>query len=292
MRLKDLCITLSSLLLVAVIGCGGDSDPGEDFAHDTAAAPSGPITIVKGEPGPSFPEARLVISSPGVDEVVTSDSVMVSLDLQGVELKAPTQGEASKGLAYSLEGQHVHVIIDNEPYMAMYKKDSFSVGPLSPGAHALRAFPSRSWHESIKEPGAFVAHNFYVGEKTGEPPIKEGEPLLTYSRPKGTYSGADANSILLDFYIANAELSPDGYRVVASIDGNVIDTLSEWTPYFIENLPDGEHTISLQLIGPDGAPVPGTFNSTERTITVERDDETAAVQYHPRYDRAAGPARP
>jgi len=276
MRFSHLAMSSLAVAALALAGCGGDT------ADDTAASDStatGPkvVAIVKGEHGPAFPDARLTVISPAADEVVNADSVMVRVSLTGVELKAPTPGEQSKGINFSNDGQHIHVIIDDKPYMAMYQQDSFSVGALDPGAHTLRAFPSRSWHESIKVPAAFVAHTFYVKEKSGEPKLKAGEPLLTYSRPKGDYKGDDTKRVLLDFYLTNAELGPDKYKVVASIDGEVKDTLTEWVPYFIEGLADGEHTVSLQLIGPDGQPVPGEFNAPRQTIRVNPAETASAA---------------
>jgi hypothetical protein len=264
-------LATAAFLALTTTACQTGSD--EPTPSDTAAA-AGQLRIVPGEHGPEYSGAKLAIVSPAADEVVTADSVIVRATLEGMELASPTAGEQSKGINFSKEGQHVHIIIDNEPYKAMYATDSFSVGSLSEGAHTIRAFPSRSWHESVKAPGAFVAHTFYVGSKTGTPALAASQPLLTYSRPKGEYKGADANRILLDFYISNAELGADKHKVVASIDGAPVDTLTEWIPYFIEGLTSGEHTIKLELIGPDGAVVPGAFNATERTITVVRDAAT------------------
>lgn len=263
-----------SVLALATSACQTGSD--EPTPSDTAAA-AGEVRIVKGEHGPAYDGAKLAITSPAAEEVVTSDSVVVRASLDGMELASPTAGEQSKGIDFSKEGQHVHIIIDNEPYQAMYATDSFSVGALSEGAHTLRAFPSRSWHESVKAPDAFVAHTFYVKSKTGETLLQSGQPLLTYSRPKGEYKGANAERILLDFYVANAELGADKYKVVATIDGTHADTLTEWIPYFIEGLADGDHTVRLALIGPDGKTVPGAYNTTERTINVARSAATSTA---------------
>jgi len=266
---------LCGAMMVAAVGCA--EKPADDTAkgQDSTSVPK-EVQIVKGENGPAPDSVMLVVKSPGPNEIVKTDSVMVSVDLKGFNLASPTEGEQSKGIAFSKEGQHIHVIIDDKPYMAMYGMNEFSVGALSEGVHTLRAFPSRSWHESIKKPGAFVAETFYVKSKTGEPVLKEGEPLLTYSRPKGEYKGDDAKRVLLDFYIANAELGPDKYKVAATVDGTVKDTLTEWVPYYIEGLADGQHTIKLELLGPDGAVVPGPFNSVERTITVSSGTMAAA----------------
>jgi hypothetical protein len=278
---RALPILLAATLVVA--GCKGK--PGDDpksgdsataSGDSTQQAPAAELKIVKGEPGADVPDAKLSILSPKPNEVVKGDSVLVKVELSGVELKSPTAGETDKGIAFSKEGQHIHVIIDDKPYMAMYKLDSFSVGALSPGVHTLRAFPSRSWHESIKTPGAFQAFTFYVGEKSGEPVLTDGAPLLTYSRPKGDYKGKDGQRVLLDFYVSNATLGADKFKVVATVDGKLTDTLSEWGPYFIEGLGVGSHTVKLELIGPDGKPVPGAFNSVERKINVLADDSATA----------------
>jgi hypothetical protein len=270
-------IAAATFLALSTPACQTGSD--EPSPSDTVAAP-GTVRIVKGEHGPDYSGAKLAIVSPAAGEVVTGDSVVVRASLEGMELASPTAGEQSKGINFSKEGQHVHVIIDNEPYKAMYATDSFSLGALSEGMHTLRAFPSRSWHESVKAPAAFVAQTFYVKSKTGTPALDSSAPMLTYSRPKGEYKGADANRILLDFYITNAELGADKHKVVATIDGTTTDTLTEWIPYFIEGLTDGEHTVRLELIGPDGSPVPGPFNTTERKITVTRTAATPAMHVH------------
>src|SRR5689334_7023704 len=70
------------------------------------------------------------------------------------------------------KGQHIHVILDNEPYEADYNPSApFSPDKfknLAPGAHSLRAFPSREWHESIKQVDAadFDFVTFNVGSPT------------------------------------------------------------------------------------------------------------------------------
>ncbi|HVZ42112.1 MAG TPA: hypothetical protein VHI13_22725 [Candidatus Kapabacteria bacterium] len=274
MRFQRFAALACVLAAASFIGCGGNKPGAGDEGDSTATMPK-EVRIVKGENGAPFPDAKLQVLMPTPNQVVDKDCVMVKVQLTGVDLGTPTEGEQSKGINFSKDGQHIHVIVDDKPYMAMYKTDSFSVGKLSEGIHTLRAFPSRSWHESIKTPGAFVAESFYVKKKTGEPLLKEGAPLLTYSRPKGDYKGKDCDRILLDFYLSNAELGAGKYGVIASIDGQVKDTLREWVPYFIEGLPDGEHTVKLELIGPDGKPVPGAFNSAERKIKVARSEQPA-----------------
>ena len=270
LKMLSLLLILSFGLITA--GCGDDTDPEADFDEHAKEGPVA-LAIVKGESGPDLEVMKFDVVTPAADEVVTGDSIDVRVILEGMVLKAPTPGEGANDLAYSKDGQHVHLIVDNEPYMAMYDT-TFRIGGLAPGPHTIRAFPSRSWHESVKKEGAFIARTFYVGQKSGEAPFKSDQPLLTYSRPKGEYVGTDGRKVMIDFYLANCTLGPDSYKVLASIDGKVMDTLTEWTPYFIEGLKPGEHTIRLQLIGPDGAPVVnGSFNDTERKITVKKEEK-------------------
>jgi hypothetical protein len=281
MRFNRLLLLVPSLLVLFVAGCNNEEPGNGDGADTSVAIKPGEVRITKGEHGSDVGDVKLTVITPAANEVVKTDSVTVKVDLQGWDLAAPSNGEQSKGIAYSKDGQHIHVIIDDKPYMAMYSPEGFSVGALSEGMHTLRAFPSRSWHESVKAPNAFVAHTFYVKKKTGDPVLNDSLPLLTYSRPKGDYKGEDTKKILLDFYIAHAELGPDKYKVVASIDGQVKDTLTEWVPYYIEGLTAGAHKIKLELIGPDGAVVQnGPFNSVEREINVMPDQTAAAMGAH------------
>ncbi|HET6402675.1 MAG TPA: hypothetical protein VFH95_14925, partial [Candidatus Kapabacteria bacterium] len=141
----------------------------------------------------------------------------------------------------------------------------------SPGMHTIRAFPSFSWHESIKSPGAFATRTFYVGQSPKVNTTAENNlnsPLLTYSRPKGTYAGAEGAKVLLDFYVSNATIAPDGYHVKLWIDGAAMPDLVLWQPYYLEGLSKGKHTIHLQLVAPNGSVVPGSFNSPSEEITI------------------------
>src|SRR5438477_6371252 len=60
-------------------------------------------------------------------------------------------------------GNHIHVILDNQPYEAYYNLDQpFELRNVSEGKHTLRVFPSRPWHESYKNEGAFQMVTFTV----------------------------------------------------------------------------------------------------------------------------------
>ncbi len=97
------------------------------------------------------------------------------------------------------------------------------------------------------------------------------KPLLTYSRPKGEYKGADAEAIMIDFWLSNAKLVGDGgeYRVRYSIDGNEAKYIDKWQPVWLTGWTDGKHKVKLELVDKNGELVDnGGYNSTEREITI------------------------
>jgi hypothetical protein len=264
-------LALSGLLLAS---CGGNNNgdaPAGDTTQTTRSEQN--ITIEPAEHGVAYPNAKIQIISPREGQVLANagDSVRVVLDVKGMDIAVATPGDSTRGINYSKEGQHIHVIIDDKPYMANYKNGQpFNVGVLAPGAHTIRAFPSRSWHESVKSQAAFTTRTFYVGEKPAgdSTPNEFKRPFITYSRPKGNYPASDT-VILLDFYATNMQMSDSSYRVKVSIDGKEIQTLSEWRPYHIKGLGKGEHTVALQLIDAQGNAVPGRFNNPSQKINIQ-----------------------
>ncbi len=268
MRKKGIAIA-GAMIALALASCSKK----EPEVSPPASSPS----VIRVIPAPQmqYPEVQLKIVEPREGEVFKNprDSVRIVIQVTGIALGIRTKDDSTRGIAYAREGQHIHVIIDDRPYMANFQNGQpFNIGVLASGMHTIRAFPAFSWHESIKSPNAFATRTFYVGRAAKgkvEPANNLDGPLLTYSRPKGTYSGDEAKRILLDFYVSNAKLAPDRYRVKLWIDGKSMPDLMFWQAYYIEGLPTGEHAIKLQLTSPNGTAVPGTFNSPSETISIQ-----------------------
>jgi hypothetical protein len=270
----------------------------------------------RGEQDQAQPTLKII--SPAKGATITGSTVDVKLELGGdlkdyMPHKDPATGK----------GNHIHVILDNQPYEAYYDiSQSFELRNVGEGKHTLRVFPSRPWHESFKNEGAFQMVDFTVkgggdaakptttkdGQtmaaptkspaaksetaKTATPttsptPAREGKdfapsnggdvdltkPLLTYSRPKGEYKDADADPIMIDFWLSNAKLQGDGgtFRVRYSIDGGDAKFLDKWEPIWLSGWINGKHQVKLELVDKDGNPVDnGGYNSTTREITVIR----------------------
>ncbi len=221
------------------------------------------ITLSKLEGSPKFEDAKISIESMEVGELDSLATVDFKFKVENYELGAQTPTAGSNGLANSGKGQHIHFILNNQPYHAYYEPNVSKDIPA--GNHVLLAFLSRSYHESVKN--AFLVTPLKVGETEDESPDLSA-PHLFYSRPKGTYSGKDTEKLLLDFFLVNTEISETGNKVKATINGEEF-MITEWAPYVIEGLDKGELTIRLQLIDENGNTIEGPFNDVTRKVTLE-----------------------
>ncbi len=238
-------------------------------------------------PVPQTPEpatVTLAISVPKNGKFVDKNPVWVQFRIDGYALGAASQFIRADELPVSKMGQTVHVVVDNEPYFPVnepaidpFSEDGFYYDmsfkfqlpfSLEEGAHTIRVFPARSYGESLKGDRAFHAVTFYLGSAEEQKGVDLTQPYLTYNEPSDDLYLIQNKPILLDFYITNTELSQDGYKVRLTIDGKMNRILTSWQPYYIYGLKSGSHTVKLELLDPSGSVVPGTFNSTERTITV------------------------
>ena len=219
------------------------------------------ITIKKFEGSPEFSNSILDLSQITEDE---NFNINFNFELENYELGIQTLGAGENGLANSAQGQHIHMIVDNGPYSAHYSSD-FSK-ELKNGNNLILFFLSRSFHESVKNPNAFSLIQLSSGEQDYEPYDLDSE-FLFYSRPKGVYEGDDTKKLLLDFYLVNTEISPEGNKVRATINENEF-IIDEWAPYYIEGLPLGEVTVKLELLNSNGELIDSPFNPVVRKVTL------------------------
>ncbi|MBS1796622.1 MAG: hypothetical protein JSS81_22505 [Acidobacteria bacterium] len=318
MKLKTLSI--AAVVLAALTACTNKATNEQTNANaanaNSASAPAvqnlseiprpqkiSEMMVQRGDQDKALPLIRIV--EPKANSTVNSSTVKVRLELDG-DLKGY---KPMKDMATGM-GNHIHVILDNQPYEAYYNLDQdFELRNVSDGEHLLRVFPSRPWHESFKNDGAFQMVKFTVkngGADTTKPAttnsgqtvanansnantaaapegkdmqpstagtIDPEKPLLTYSRPKGEYKGADTDAVMIDFWLANARLKDGGgdYRVRYSVDGGEPQYLDKWEPIWLTGWAAGKHKIKLELVSKNGNPVEnGGYNATEREITITK----------------------
>lgn len=270
----------------------------------------------RGEQEEAKPALRFV--EPREGATVAGSVVNVRLDLSGDLKGYKPMKDPATGM-----GNHIHIILDNQPYEAYYDlSQPFELRNVTEGKHTLRVFASRPWHESYKNEGSFQMVTFNVkgggdpskptttntgqvmsnnnasksGNTNAAPstasnanasPTREGKdmaasqafdvdakkPLLTYSRPKGEYKGADADAIMIDFWLTGAKLQGDGgeYRVRYSVDNGEPKFIDKWEPIWLSGWATGKHVVKLELVDKSGNAVEnGGYNTTTREITITR----------------------
>jgi hypothetical protein len=256
------------LLLGALVACGdADRDDDTDTAPPAEDRPQAQL-LVSPETHVA-PAARLEIVTPSDGQrFQEGDSIPVQFNLAGFELRTPTPSGDERGLARAPDGQHIHLIVNDRSYQAIYDIDQpVMVGGLSAGTHVIRAFPGRDWHESVKTPESFAQVLVVVGDAELDTYIG---PVVVYSRPQGVYEGAQADSILVDFFVDNIELGDDAYQLLFTLDGEQTFRITEWQPYLLVGLESGEHTLRMELFDPLGEPVETPWLPVERTFEIRR----------------------
>tara|TARA_B100001250_G_C19626762_1_gene711877 strand:- start:172 stop:885 length:714 start_codon:yes stop_codon:yes gene_type:complete len=215
------------------------------------------ITLTKLEGSPPYLNAKISTATITLGD---DNEYAFSFDISNYQLGDQTINNIESQLANSGKGQHIHFILNNGPYSAHYTNNFKK--KLNSDNNVILTFLSRSYHESVKNPNAFIL------TQIGETEIDLNNEFLFYSRPKGTYKGKDTEKLLLDFYLINTAISPDGNKVKATINDTEF-VITEWAPFYIEGLQKGEVKIKLELINSKGKLVDNQFNPSVRTIILE-----------------------
>jgi hypothetical protein len=261
---KILAVAFLAATTIHLSSCGNaDNDNNNGEAENQQ---SSSISIAPVENSPQYPDAALTIKEVNT-EMQGTDSVKVTIDygVANYALKQQTSDASDKACNNSKDGQHIHFILDNAPYVALYEPTHSFVVPVN-SSHYVMSFLSRSYHESVKSPNAGILYHFSIDGKGKLTKLANPEtPMIFYSRPKGEYLGDDTKNLLLDFYVYNTTLSPDGNKVKATINGTAF-TIDQWQPYFIQNAPMGDLTVQVQLLDQNGTALSGDNTAVSRTV--------------------------
>lgn len=253
-----------ALILLSVFIFSSCSTPKKQQEETQSSVSQGLVKLYKAPDSPQFSDATISQNQVEVARVGDSSTLDYTFEVTNFELGAQTTDASTRGIANSDKGQHIHFIVNNGPYQAHYMPGISN--KLPDGNYTVLAFLSRSYHESVKGKNAYFIENRNIGDVDAAD-VDLTAPHLFFSRPKGSYSGADTKKLMLDFYLINCELSQNGYNVKATINGEEF-LIYEWAPYYIEGLPMGEVTIKLELLDANGESVQSPFNPVVRTVTL------------------------
>lgn len=209
-------------------------------------------------------QPQVTIVTPQADEVLQDSKAIASFQVKDLPIFKDSQLQL---------GPHLHVILDNQPYIPVYDLNQPLVLPdLSPGTHTLRVFASRPWHESFKNEGAYAQTKFHVFTKTDDNNPDPNLPLLTYSRPQSSYG---AEPILLDFYLTNAPLHLalkenandefSDWRIRSTINGESF-IFDRWQAVYLQGFRPGKNWVKLEFLDNQGNALKNAFNTTVRLI--------------------------
>jgi hypothetical protein len=275
MRLGQRVVALVAIALLtfAAVGCAKPIQPTELLSEPTPqpnrltgqlaeVSPPETLETLKQIIDAYTPQVRILSPRPG--EVLDDTTVSVRLQVRGLPL--------FKDDTWQL-GPHLHLFLDNEPYKAVYDlAEPIVFEGLAPGTHTLRVFASRPWHESFKNQGAFDQRTFHVYAQTPQNEVNAKAPLLTYSRPQGTYG---AEPIMLDFYLTNAPLHMSAqaettddlhdWRIRCTVNDQSF-VFDQWQPIWLKGFKPGRNWVQLELIDESGNPIANRFNNTVRSI--------------------------
>ena len=271
--MKHLKLTFLAICIIFATACKNDKKETEEVTDSTEqtetndTSEKSKIAITPLANSPAYADAKLMLDSEQTMTMAQAGEVDFNFTLENYVLGDQTDSPNAEKLANSGKGQHIHFILNNQPYSAHYEAEFKKEIPA--GVHHLVAFLSRSYHESVKNDNSMVVKKLVVGENAQDSlGLDMDAPTLIYSRPKGTYVGKDTENLLLDFFVLNTELSETGNKVMATINGEEF-TITQWVPHVVTGLPMGEVNIKLQLVDAEGNNIPGPFNTVERSVTLK-----------------------
>jgi len=169
--MKNLILFIGTALLATA--CGGGANTATNAGNTNANANTAPATqtlavsadrpqkikdlmAARGEQDNAAPTLKIL--QPAANATINGSTVKVKLELGG-DLKGYSTGMDPNTHA----GNHIHVILDNQPYEAYYDLgQEFELRNVADGEHTIRVFPSRPWHEAYKNEGAFQMVKFTV----------------------------------------------------------------------------------------------------------------------------------
>ncbi|HEX8843136.1 MAG TPA: hypothetical protein VF791_00620 [Pyrinomonadaceae bacterium] len=188
----------------------------------------------RGEQDQASPVLKFV--EPREGQTVTGSTVNVKLDVRSDKGYKPGKDPGKT------TGNHIHVILDNQPYEAYYDMGQpFELRNVAEGKHTLRVFASRPWHESYKNAGSFQMVTFTVkggGDASKPTTTNSGQVMADNKSAANKPAVTNANA-------GSAAPQREG-KDVAQSNASDVDTKK---PLLTYSRPKGEYK------GPDAAAI-------------------------------------
>lgn len=216
-------------------------------APSEPAPPAAELVVDAPSPAPAKMPS-LAITAPTRNQVIPTakaGAFAVKLKVTGWDL-----GASGNRLCVRIDKHRCHAVTDLKAPLTLKEIDP----SIDDGQHVLTVLAQRASGELVKPSGksaAFASLSFFVGKKVA-PVWKEGDPMIFFDAPAD--GPAKAGGVVLDFYVANAEIAAGKYQIQASVGGPglgagagvVLDAL---TPLRIKNAQPGEYLVRLALLG-------------------------------------------
>ncbi|MDT5159451.1 MAG: hypothetical protein QOH51_3808 [Acidobacteriota bacterium] len=255
MKLSRLMLISCVLLLLSAALTGCSSDMNANNANANAAASPTPAAVQtlsvverpqsvkdmqtqRGKEEAASPVLKIVEPKEGA--TVNGSTVKLNLSLAGELNGYEPHKDPSTGM-----GNHIHVILDNQPYEAYYNlHEPFELRNVAEGPHTIRVFASRPWHESYKNEGSFQMVSFTVkggGDASKPATTNSGQKMADQSgadkkviSPVKPQSQANSNKPAAD---STPAPTPEGKDMQASTGGAV----DKAKPLLTYSRPKGEY---------------------------------------------------
>jgi len=113
-----------------------------------------------------------------------------------------------------------------------------------------------------------------VAARPDDPKLKvdPAKPLLIFNLENGK-TFREGESVTINFSLANAKLKGDGgdFRVRYIVDDEEMRWIDRWEEVVLSGWLVGNHTIRLELVGPDGWPYRnGDYNVVTRELSITK----------------------
>lgn len=291
-------------LALGVLACSpappaSGPDTASASAGSSAATPketAAPSASAEAPAGPPLPPVTLepvertkLEGKPPVLSVVAPAKNLVIPAAKAAAFEVKVSAKGWKPAA----GDHLCVVLDERPCRRVDDPSKAiplaELGPLDEGQHVLSVLARRGTGEVLRAGKAapFASASFFVGKRV--PPVyKDGSPMLLYTAPeKGPAPG---EGVLIDFFLANAEVRTGSYVIAATVGGPGIESgvgllVDADRPIRIKNARPGEYLSRLTVLEfvPDlgesksrttvtykSRPMTGPFAEVERSIFVTK----------------------